>query len=231
MARHKMHEEGASREDVAKVDEPRDGFAAAEADERAAAQEQQAQDGSSNDNVELLSKIVAKDIVPRKSLNYHKETQKDKDGNVIKGADGEPLKIVTNPEPRQLYRVFGTVSGVTHGDSTYGQWTAFTGTFEAVRFSDRARYQAPKVFLQGASETLLLDAYKALVKEDPTATLSFAFDIGVKVSDKWVTEDKGNSYEYTVKTVFNTSKHDPLKALRDQAMRQLPALPPPEKKG
>ena len=92
--------------------------------------------------VEILNKIVAKDVVKRAALNY----RKDGDGKV------------ESPEPRSLYRIFGVARDVKHGDSQYGQWTAFLGSFEAVRFSDQQRFQAPQAFLQGASEGLLLDA-------------------------------------------------------------------------
>lgn len=161
--------------------------------------------------VEILNKIVAKNIVKRSQLNY----RKDGDGKV------------ENEEPRLLYRIFGIAREVRHGDSNYGQWTAFIGSFEAVRFSDHQRFQAPQCFLQGASEGLLLDALKSAQKDDPTAVLGFSFDIGVKPSDKWITEDKGNSYEYTVKTVLKTQQHDPLKELRELVMPSLPVLSAP----
>jgi hypothetical protein len=161
--------------------------------------------------VEILSKIVAKDIVKRSQMNY----RKDDDGKV------------ENSAPRSLYRVFGVTRGSKTGDSQYGTWLAFIGSFEAIRFSDRQRFQAPLCFLQGASEGLLLDALIATQKNDPTNTVMFAFDIGVKPSDKWVTEDKGNSYEYTVRTVLKTQQHDPLKEIRELSTHTLPALPPP----
>lgn len=161
--------------------------------------------------VELLSKIVAKNLVKRSALNY----KKDDEGNVING------------EPRLLYRIFGTARTIRRGESTYGAWTAFEGSFEAVRFSDHQRFQAPECFLQGAAEGLLEDALITLQKEDPTGTLQFAFDIGVKPSPKWEAEDKGNSYEYTVKTVFESAQHDPLKELREKAMKSLPRLAGP----
>lgn len=161
--------------------------------------------------VELVGKIVAKNLIKRSLMNY----RKDDDGKVV------------DPAPRALYRIFGTARDVKHGDSQYGQWTAFIGSFEAVRFSDHTRFQAPQAFLQGASEGLLLDALLELKKKDPAGTLSFAFDIGVKPSEKWVATDKGNSYEYTVKTVFESQQHDPLKELRERAMKTLPQLPAP----
>jgi hypothetical protein len=145
--------------------------------------------------VEILSKIVAKEIVKRSQLNYRKETDTDSKGN-------ETVRVV-DPEPRSLYRIFGVAR-------------------------DRQRFQAPQCFLQGASEGLLLDALLSARKQDPSATVMFAFDIGVKPSQKWVAEDKGNSYEYTVRTVLSTQQHDPLKEIRDLASTTLPALPAPQ---
>jgi hypothetical protein len=169
--------------------------------------------------VEILNKIVAKDIVKRSMMVYQKEVKVDAEGH-------ETVKVI-NPAPRALYRVFGTARDVKHGDSQFGEWTAFIGSFEAIRFSDRQRFQAPNCFLQGASEGLLLDALLAARKQDSSATVMFAFDIGVKPSDKWVAEDKGNSYEYTVRTVLKTEQHDPLKEIRALAMDTLPSLPAP----
>jgi hypothetical protein len=170
--------------------------------------------------VELLNKIVAKDIVRRSAMNYHKVTEMVGDKEVVSVKDNAP---------RSLYRVFGIARDVKHGDSQYGEWTSFLGSFEAIRFSDRQRFQAPQCFLQGASEALLLDALLMARKEDTSATVMFAFDIGVKPSSKWITEDKGNSYEYTVRTVLKTEQHDPLKEIRNIAAMTLPALPAPTK--
>lgn len=157
--------------------------------------------------IELLSKIVAKNIVPRSALNY----KKDGDGKVIDEA------------PRSLYRIWGVADSVRHGDSTYGQWTGFIGNFSAIRFSDSQLFKAPEAFLQGASETLLEDALAKAKKDDPSASVTFAFDIGVRPSAKWIAEDKGNSYEYTIKTVLESQQHDPLAALTEEVMKSLPA--------
>lgn len=158
--------------------------------------------------IELLNKLVAKNIVTKRSaLTY----SKDSDGKLVDDA------------PRKLYRIWGTASGVRHGDSTYGQWTAFTGNFKAIRFSDTQWFQAPEAFLNGAAETLLLDALTLAQKDDPSASVTFAFDVGVRPSSKWVTEDKGNSYEYTIQTVLESQQHDPLAALTEEVLKSLPA--------
>lgn len=178
--------------------------------------------GFISEGIELLNKIVAKNIVKRSQLNYRKEPRKDAAGNVIKDAEGNALEVIVDPEPRLLYRIFGTASEIRHGDSSFGPWTSFKGNFEAHRFSDGKRFRAPECFLNGAAEGLLEDALVALHKTDPAGTLSFCFDIGVKPSNKWESEGKGNSYEYTVTSIIESTQHDPLKELRERAMKNMP---------
>lgn len=177
--------------------------------------------------VELLKKLVAKDIVKRNQMVY----QKDDNG------------VVIDPSPRPLYRVFGQVRDTKTGISNFGEWTAFIGSFEAVRHSDHSRFQSATLHLQNPAEGLLLDHFHKLRKEaleqakktNPNATATdfpvtiiFAFDIGCQPSRKWVAEDVGNSYEYTVRTVFESDTTDPLTALRAQALKTLPRLAAPQ---
>lgn len=160
------------------------------------------------ERIELIGKIVAKDIVSKKELKYKR----------IEGKDDE-----TDYPSRDLYRVFGTAEGTTSGESSYGTWTAFLGSFEVIRFSDRKQYRSAKLFLQGAAEPLLINALAQARKVDPNAKVVFCFDIGVKVSARWLETEEGNSYEYTVASVFKTETADPLAALRGSAMQALPA--------
>jgi hypothetical protein len=160
-------------------------------------------------SVELPKKIVAKDIVGRKAMAYRKD------------GDGQ----LTDDAPRALYRVFGIVSGTRAGESAYGAFLEFTGSFEAIRFTDRQRFQSTRLFLQQPAEGLLLDAYTRAARADATATVKFAFDVGVRPSPKWIETDLGNSYEYTIKTVIESNQHDPLHELRGSMDQGLPALP------
>lgn len=155
------------------------------------------------DQVELLKKLVAKDIVTKKDLKYTKE----------------------GGEPRSLYTVFGVVSGTESGESNYGDWLCFKGSFEAVRTKDRQRFASDKLFLQDPAQGMLLSQFANMKKDDSGATLGFSFEIGVKPSQRFLETEEGNSYEYTVKSVFKAKSHDPLAALRDQVM---PVLPPAE---
>jgi hypothetical protein len=155
------------------------------------------------DQVELLKKLVAKDIVSKKELKYTKE-----------GGD-----------PRSLYTVFGVVNGTESGESNYGEWLCFKGSFEAVRTRDRQRFASDKLFLQDPAQGMLLSQFAHMKRQDVGATLGFSFEIGVKPSQRFLETQEGNSYEYTVKSVFKAKSHDPLAALREQVM---PVLPPAE---
>lgn len=179
------------------------------------------------ESIKLLKKIVAKDIVPRKDLVYKKRAVTGSDGKVITNPDGSDRMEVVSPEPRMLYRVFGVASGSGTGESTYGPYVFFTGSFEAIRFSDRERSKSDKLFLQDPAEGLLLAALTGLKREDSNGTVAFAFDIGVKPSQRWVDKDEGNSYEYLIESKVNVQQNDPLAQLRGQVLDDLPALPAP----
>lgn len=220
MAKHK-HENGNPHSESAAPDEPE--FIPPTDPEKPADETIQM-----SSTVELLKKLVAKDIVKRSQLVY----QKDDNGAVI------------HPEPRALYRVFGQLRDTKSGMSNYGEWTAFVGSFEAIRHMDHQRFQSATLHLQNPAEGLLLDHFHKLRKEaleeakktnpdakasDYPVTVIFAFDIGCRPSPKWVAENVGNSYEYTVRTVFESDTTDPLTALRSQATKSLPRLQAPPK--
>lgn len=161
---------------------------------------------------EFAKKIVAKVLVERKDLRY---TRVEIDGKESTDEKDYP--------PRALYRVYGTAQGTETGESQYGVWTCFTGSFEAIRFKDHKRYRSNKVFLQDPAEGLLVEALRNAKLQDSSASVRFGFDIGVKVSSRWLTTDEGNSYEYTIESVFDTEEADPLAQLRGAAMAALPA--------
>lgn len=162
---------------------------------------------------EFLKKIVAKALVDRKDLRF---ARVEKDGRESKDENDYP--------PRALYRVYGTAQGTETGESQYGPWTCFTGSFEAIRLKDHKRFRSNKVFLQDPAEGLLIEAIRGAKLVDASASVRFGFDIGVKVSARWLDTDEGNSYEYTVESIFDTEEADPLAALRGAALQ---ALPPP----
>jgi hypothetical protein len=160
--------------------------------------------------VKLLKKLVAKDIVGRARLIYRKQFAPDDK------EQKNPLPML----PRQLYIVFGQARSTKTGESDYGPWVAFLGSFEAVDLETGERSVSDKLHLQDPAEGLLLDQ---LSRRSNTAdSVQFLFEVGVKPSQKWMDTDAGNSYEFTVKTHFKMDKADPLASMRQLAASVMP---------
>lgn len=176
------------------------------------------------DIVHMPKKIVAKDIVGRAALKCTKKWKPtlDKHGEPATDGDGNPVGEWELSEPRTLYTVFGTASGTRGGTSNYGDWVAFKGTFEAVRSSDGARFLSNELILQQPAESLLIDALATAKKNDEGASVKFAFEVGVKTSQRWVDTNEGNSYEYTIKSMLSVNRHDPLAEMRKALSGVLP---------
>jgi hypothetical protein len=172
------------------------------------------------DQVYLPKKIVAKDIVGRAGLKMKKTAR------TVKNTDGtETIEWDVSP-PREIYTVFGTASGTESGTTAYGEWTGFTGTFEAVRTEDGARFRSNRLILQEPAQSLLVQAVADVKKRDSSGSVNFAFEIGIRTSQRWVDTNEGNSYEYTIKSVFNVQQHDPLAHMRHSLRHLLPAAKP-----
>lgn len=181
------------------------------------------------EEVDMPKKIVAKDIVGRAGLKCTKKTvpvidpntnkpKEDSDGNII-------TEVIVSP-PRDLYIVFGTADGTRSGTSQYGDWVSFTGEFEARRFSDGRVFKSNECILQKPADALLLNALRDIKKRDPGASVSFAFTIGVRTSQRWVDTNEGNSYEYTIRSQIGVTRADPLAHLRNTVRHALPAPAP-----
>lgn len=177
------------------------------------------------DVVEMPRKIVAKEIVPRAKLKRKRKwvPTVDSAGNPKEDADGNPVGVYETDPPEDIYTVMGMASGTESGTTSYGDWLGFTGTFEAIRTEDRKRYQSNRLILQEPAQSLLLKALQDLKERDPSGSVLFAFDIGIRTSQRWLDTTEGNSYEFSVRSVINVKRHDPLADLRS---RVLPHLPP-----
>lgn len=162
----------------------------------------------------LLKKMVAKDIVGRRELTYKKTfAPEDKEQKF-------PLPM----DPRQLYVVYGFARDTKVGDSDYGPWVAFLGSFEAIRFSDGTQFNSDKLHLQDPAEGLLLAQLQRAQEIEKGAQVGFTFEVGVKPSQRWIDTDAGNSYEYTIKTHFKLDKADPLAEMRRLVRGNVPLV-------
>jgi hypothetical protein len=180
------------------------------------------------DVVALPKKIVAKEIIGRAQLKCSKKfiAEKDKEGNAIFDSEGAPKGIWDVTPPTALYTVFGTASGTETGETQFGDWTGFEGTFEAVRASDGKRFRSNRLILQEPAQGLLLNALTEVKRRDPSGSVNFAFNVGKRTSQRWVDTNDGNSYEYTIESVINVVKHDPLAHMRKALSGILPKAPP-----
>lgn len=114
-----------------------------------------------------------------------------------------------------LLKVFGVATGTKTGETQYGEWTALTGMFEAVRVSDGARFQGGACFLPGAAGEMLIGALRASKEKDPDASVHFAVMIGVKGITK---RDGTAGYEFTTREIVKVQQADALADLRAKAL-------------
>lgn len=152
--------------------------------------------------VKMLKKLVAKDIVGRAKLIYRKTfAPEDKDQK-------NPLPM----EPRALYIIFGQARDTKTGESDFGPFVEFLGSFEAIVLETAERSVSSRCFLQEPAQTLLSEQLAR--RSNMTDLVQFSFEVGVKPSQKWIDTDSGNSYEFTIKAHFKLDKADPLAELR-----------------
>jgi hypothetical protein len=119
-------------------------------------------------------------------------------------------------ESKELAIIYGRASKYEVGQSTFGEFTKFRGTFEAVNAETKDLYKGGACFLPDVVTSLLVDA----LDNSDGAPVDFALQIGCRFS----TAPMG--FEYTVSPLTETKESDELTALRGVALQALPA---PEK--
>jgi hypothetical protein len=134
---------------------------------------------------------------------------------VIVGRVKPPEKAI------KLYSIIGVCTGMKTGESQYGGWVGFTGTFEAVRFSDGKAFAGAVAFIPEPASSMMLNALGRAEAQNGvgSASIEFAFIVGAKPSDK------ASGFEYTVEPVLNAKQNDALSELRKLMAPKLPALP------
>lgn len=89
-----------------------------------------------------------------------------------------------------LYTVYGEASGTKVGESTFGEWTALTGRFRAIRALDGKLFQAQKAFLPNVAREIAVETLNELQKRAKqaeasgqpvsSAALEFAIKVGAR---------------------------------------------------
>lgn len=137
---------------------------------------------------------------------------------------GDVLALVKerNPNAKKghsilLFDIYGSASGIRSGTSNYGDWTMFTGSFEAVNLDTGEVFNGPQCALPEPALSMLRHQ---LSEHD---NVQFAFRLGVKITNPDL--KAATDYEYTVQPIVPPSEDDALSALRQQV--QGFALPAP----
>lgn len=115
-----------------------------------------------------------------------------------------------------LFNIGGTCTGTKTGNSQYGEWNAFTGTFGAIRLDDGEVFRGVQLFLPEIAEAFVLPT----VMESKGQPVEFAFIIGVKPAFK---QDGSATYEYTVKPIQVAEVADPLDSMMGLLRKHAPA--------
>jgi hypothetical protein len=110
--------------------------------------------------------------------------------------------------PIFVARILGSVRSATVGQSNFGDYIEFTGSF--VGFDAQGNeYRAPKAFLVSPADEMLKEALDARPEESKNAPIEFAFDISVVPDPK----EGSRGYQYRVAALTESKEADPLAAL------------------
>lgn len=134
----------------------------------------------------------------------------------VKTVCGVIDKTALTKEPTILMRVMGVAKGIKTGSSTYGEWAAFTGTFEATDLISGEVSRSGVAFLPDVA----FDLIAPLLVGDEANGVEFAFDIGVKSDDKVAV-----GYTYVAMPLVELTEADPIRQLQSKVK----ALPSPKK--
>lgn len=120
------------------------------------------------------------------------------------------------PEPGdmvKLYTIYGKARSVRAGTSTYGEFHALKGMFQAVREEDKQEFISAECFLPEPMHDHIVNHYLAAAeKEEAPPMLEFAFEIYLKESSAPI------GYEYVTVPIVQPSETDDLADLRAKAL-------------
>ena len=140
------------------------------------------------DKVNVVSKISTKtvcggikiaDIIPKE------------------GKEAKPIKIM---------KVYGIAKRIITGNTTFGDYIGFAGSFEAVNEKTKERFAAGKCFLPNIIADPLSAAF-----ENKIESIRFGFDIAVKFD-----EAVPCKYVYSAQSLIKQQKDNPIALLRGE---------------
>lgn len=148
------------------------------------------------------------------------EMLKKMSAKLILGKDPKSFNPEEEGETALLYTIYGSASSVRSGESSYGEWTALIGTFEAVRAEDNVVFQGGQAFLPEPMSSMMA----AKLREIDAQAIDFALKVYIKCRP-----DLARGYEYIGEPIHDATASDPLEKMRSLAKAALPAPEPEEK--
>lgn len=142
----------------------------------------------------------------------------------VKNVCGSPdLEAILKAPNKQieLMDVYGLARKAIPGESQYGPYVKFSGSFKAVNLDTGETVQSGALILPGTAQELLAGAFS-----DDATEIKFGFKIGVKY-DK---ESKGTGYSFVVTSLTEPAENDPLVALENQIVNERKKLAAPAAK-
>lgn len=122
-------------------------------------------------------------------------------------------ELTADGSPKLVMRVLGQANGIKTGNTDFGEFTAFVGSFEVTNVETGEISRSGKMFLPMAAEVMLAGALAG-----STGPVGFGFDIGVREADNQI------GYEYTAESIFDVAETDPIEQMKkDMTAKALPA--------
>lgn len=114
----------------------------------------------------------------------------------------------------KLYTIYGKARSVRGGTSTYGEFYALKGMFQAVRDSDEQEFISAECFLPEPVHDHVVNHFLAAKEKGKDADmLEFAFEVHLKESKMPI------GYEYVTVPIVQPSATDDLADLRSKALK------------
>lgn len=114
--------------------------------------------------------------------------------------------IKTPNETIKIMRIYGIAKRIITGSTNFGDWTGFSGSFEAVNITTGEMFASGKCFLPVNVSNMLSGQF---VKD--VETVRFGFEISAKYNEK-----NACKYEYLVSSLIKPQEDNPIALLRGE---------------
>lgn len=115
-------------------------------------------------------------------------------------------ELAERKTPLKLMRVYGIAKKIITGNTTFGDWMGFVGSFEAVNLATGESFASGKCFLPVNITNMLAGQFVEKVE-----TVRFGYEISARFN-----EANQCKYEYLVEELLKTAEENPIEQLRKE---------------